>query len=100
MKVDYNLIGITLLVVGVLAIVIEGALAGLWSFRIARRARELSERLATEQGKLRGDVEKLRLAMAETETLWQPYARLLRWLRHPLTIALIQSFARRWAATR
>jgi len=36
--------------------------------------------------------------MAETQALWQPYAGLLRWLRHPLTIALIQSYARRRAA--
>lgn len=100
MKVDYNLIGVTLLVIGVLAIVVEVALASLWSFRVSRRARELSERLASEQGKLGGDIERLRQAMAETETLWQPYARLLGWLRHPLTIAVMQSFARRWAATR
>ena len=100
MNVDYGLIGIALLVIGVVAIAIEGALAAFWSFRISRKARALSERLATEQGKLQGDVERLRLAIAETEALWQPYARLLRWLSHPLTIALMQSFARRLAATR
>lgn len=98
MKVDYGEIGIALLVIGGVAIVLEGALAAYWSFRISRRARELSERLATEQSMVQGDLERLRLAMAETEVLWQPYARLLRWLRHPLTIALMQSFARRWAA--
>ena len=100
MKVDYNMVGIALLLIGVAAIIVEGALAAFWSLRISRRARALSERLATEQGNLKADVERLRLALAETEALWQPYARLLRWLRHPLIIALFDSFARRWAAAR
>ena len=100
MKLDYNLIGVVLLVIGVVAIVFEGALAAAWSVRLSRRARALNERLTEERGRLQGDVERLRLAMAETEMLWRPYGRLLRWLRHPLTIALIQSFARRWAEAR
>ena len=100
MRLDYQTIGIALLVAGVVAIVIELALAALWSFRVSRRAQALSDRLANEQGKLQADLERLRLAMAETEALWQPYARLIRWLRHPLTIALIQSYARRRAAAR
>jgi len=98
LRLDYNVIGIVLLVIGVVAIVLEAALAAAWSFRVSRRARALSERLAGERGRLQSDVERLRLAMAETQALWQPYARLLRWLRHPLTIALIQSYARRMAA--
>ena len=100
MRLDYNMIGIVLLVIGVVAIAFEGALTAAWSFRVSRRARALSERLADERGRLESDVERLRLAMAETEALWQPYSRLLRWLRHPLTIALIQSYARRRAAPR
>lgn len=100
MRLDYGTIGIALLVAGVVVIVIECGLAGFWSFRVSGRARALSERLASEQGKLQADVERLRQAMAETEALWQPYARLIRWLRHPLTIALIQSYARRRAAAR
>jgi len=100
LKLDYNLIGIVLLVVGVVAIALEGALAAAWSFRLSRRAQALSERLADERGRLQSDVERLRLAMAETQALWRPYGRLLRWLRHPLTIALIQSYARRRAAVR
>ena len=91
----YGLIGVALLVVGLAAIAVEGALAAVWSLRIARLARTLNERIASEQSRLESDLERLRLALAETQTLWQPYARLLRWLRHPITIALLQSFARR-----
>jgi len=29
--------------------------------------------------------------------LWQPYGRLVRWVQHPLAIAVIQSFVRRVA---
>ena len=48
-----------------------------------------------ERGRIEADIERLRLALAETEVLWQPYGRLLRWLRHPIAIALLQSYARR-----
>jgi len=95
---DLELIGIWLLVGAVLVIVLEGVLAALWSLRLARKSRVLSERLAMEQAQLRADIERLRAAFAETQTLWQPYRRLLRLLRHPLTIALMQSFARRRAS--
>jgi Tfp pilus assembly protein PilN len=98
LQVDYGLIGVGVLVIGVAAIVVEGALAGLWSIRLARRAQALRERLLAEQGRLQADVERLELAFAETEALWQPYGRLLRWLRHPIVIALIQSYARRRSA--
>ena len=97
MRLDYGLIGIYLLILGVAVIVIELAIMSLWGFRIGRRARLLNERLATERGKLQGDLERLRLAMAETEALWRPYAQLLRWIRHPLAIALMQSLIRRAA---
>jgi len=93
-------IGIWLLFVGVVAIVLEGTLAGLWSLRLAKRARALSAQLMSERSQLRSDVERLQAALSETQVLWQPYRRLLRWLRHPLTIALMQSFARRRAAAR
>ncbi len=93
-------IGIWLLVVAVGAIVLEGTLVGLWSVRLARKARALSARLTSERARLRSDVERLQAALSETQVLWQPYRRLLRWLRHPLTIALMQSLARRRAAAR
>ena len=100
MSLDYSLIGVVLLVAGVIVIAIEGALAAAWSLRIGRRSRELSERLAKEQSELQAGVEHLRLGLAEMEALWQPYGRLLRWLRHPIVIALMQSLVRRGAAAR
>ncbi len=100
MTTDLSRIGVWLLVIGVAAILMEGAVAMLWSLRIARRGRELSVRLASEQAQLRADVERLRAALGETQALWQPYRRVLRMLRHPLAIALMQSFARRRAAAR
>jgi hypothetical protein len=97
---DLETLGIWLLVVAAAMVVLELGLAGLWSIRLARRARSLSERLASEQAGLQADVGRLRANIAETQALWQPYRRLLRFLRHPLTIALMQSFARRGAAAR
>jgi hypothetical protein len=89
-------VGVALLVAAGLAILVEGALAAVWGVRVARRAVTLSERLQTERGLLEADLEKLRLAIAETRRLWRPYRIGLRWLSHPLTIALWQSYRRRW----
>ena len=97
---DLSWIGVWLLVFGVAAIILEGVVAVIWSLRLARRGRELSKRFMSEQTQLHSDVERLRAALAETEVLWQPYRRLLRWLRHPLAIALMQSYARRRASVR
>jgi len=94
---DLGWIGIWLLVVAAVVIVVEMVLAGIWSARIARHSQDLSSRLAAEQSRLHADVERLREALAETAVVWRPYARLLRWLSHPLAIALMQSYARRRA---
>jgi len=97
---DLGWIGIWLLVAAAVVIVVEMVLGGIWSVRIARHSRDLSARLAAEQSRLQADVERLREALAETAVLWQPYARLLRWLSHPLAIALMQSYTRRRSAAR
>lgn len=96
---DPGLIGVWLLVASVVAIVVEVALAGVWSIKVARRGRELSERLATERTEVQADLARLRAALEETRVLWRPYARLLRWARHPLAIALVESYARRSTQT-
>ncbi|MGH7763669.1 MAG: hypothetical protein ACREOM_04545 [Candidatus Dormibacteraceae bacterium] len=88
-------IGIWLLVLSAVAIVFELVVAGIWSLRVARRSRELSQRLATETALVQADLARLRLALAEARLLWRPYRRVLRWTRHPLTIALLESYARR-----
>jgi hypothetical protein len=95
---DPQWIGIWLLVVSVVVIILEGALTAIWSLRLSRKARAMSELMASQQAALKADVERLRASIAETRELWRPYRRLLRLLRHPLTIALMQSFARRTAA--
>jgi hypothetical protein len=71
-------------------------LAAVWGAAVARHAVKLSQSLQTERGLLEADLEKLRLAMEETRRLWRPYRIALRWLGHPLTIALWQSYRRRW----
>ncbi|HSP09184.1 MAG TPA: hypothetical protein VLU92_06270 [Candidatus Dormibacteraeota bacterium] len=94
---DPGLIGIWLLVISVVVIVVEMVLAGLWSVKVAKRARELSARLATERAELQADLVRMKAALEETRVLWRPYGRLLRWARHPLAIALMESYARRKA---
>jgi len=93
-------IGVWVLVIGVAAVLVELALMAVWAVRLARRSRALSERLLDQQAQLRADVERLQASIAETGVLWQPYRRVLRWLRHPIAIALLQSYARRRAAAR
>ncbi len=100
MRIDAGSIGIWLLVLSAVVIVLEGAIAGVWTARIARRSRMLNERLASERAAVQADVERLRLALAETRELWRPYATILRWLQHPLVMALLQSYARRRTAAR
>jgi hypothetical protein len=94
---DLAVVGIWLLVFAFVIIVAELALAAYWTARVARRAQTLSGQLASQQALLQADVERLRASLADTQVLAQPYRRVLRLLRHPITIALMQSFARRVA---
>jgi hypothetical protein len=88
-------IGVGLLVAAGLAIVVEAVLAAIWGTAVARRAVKLSERLNSERGLLQSDLDTLRLALEETERLWRPYRTILRWVNHPLLIALLGSYRRR-----
>ncbi len=97
---DAGWLGVSLLIVSVVLIAVEGALLGVWSWNLAKRAKLLSERLATEQVLLQSDVDQLIAQLEVTVVLWQPYRRALRWARHPLVIALLESFARRRVTTR
>jgi hypothetical protein len=90
--------GVWLLVGSVVMIVVEGVVAGVWSMRLARSARALSVRVEADRAAIQADVERLRAALEETRRLWAPYRRVIRWLRHPLVVALIGSYRRRWAA--
>src|SRR5207245_11396931 len=97
---DLGWIGVWLLVLGALAIVLQGVFAAVWTVRIVKRSRALSEALASEQAKLQAESARLQAARAETEVLWRPYRPLLGWLRPPTAVALLHSVARRCAAPR
>ena len=90
--------GVWVLVGSVAVILIEAAMVAIWAVRLGRRARALRVLLEGERALIQADVARLRAALEEMRTLWRPYARVLRWLRHPLVIALIGSYRRRWAA--
>src|SRR5665213_4039424 len=79
-----------------LAMAIPHQAATTLSMTIARRALAVSQRLETERSLVESDLEKLRLALEETKRLWRPYRMILRWVRHPLVIALLGSYRRRW----
>ena len=93
-------VGVWLLMASVYVIVVEGVLAAMWGVAFAKRTLALSEQLETERGLVEADIKRLRTTLDETQRLWKPYRRALRWLRHPITIALLQSFVRRRAAAR
>jgi hypothetical protein len=93
-------IGVWLLVVSAVAIVVEGVLAAVWVASLVKRSRALSERIETQRALIEADLERLRAAIEETRRLWRPYERMLRWVRHPLAIALLESLARRRAGAR
>jgi hypothetical protein len=91
-------VGVWLLVAAGLAILIELTLMAIWGVAIGKRAQMLNQLLETERGLIESDLKRLRLAIVETQRLWQPYRKALRWLRHPLVIALLQSYRKRAAA--
>lgn len=91
-------IGIGLLVVAVVAVIVEMVLMAVWGLALGRRLLVLNERLEGERAQIHAEVERLRLVIEETRKLWQPYRRILRWLRHPLVLALLGSYRRRLVA--
>jgi hypothetical protein len=88
-------VGIGLLIAAGLMIVLEMALAAVWGRAVAKGTLALSQLMEAERGMLESDLEKLRLGIEEMQHLWGPYRTILRWLGHPLTIALWQSYRRR-----
>src|ERR1700737_1016650 len=97
---DLAWLGVTLLIVCVVAIGIEGFMLASWTWNLAKRGRLLSERVATEQLLLKTEVDQLMGQLEVTAVLWRPYGRALYWLRHPLVIALLESLALRRARAR
>lgn len=93
-------IGVWLLVVSAVAIVVEAAVAGVWTASLVKRSRALSEGIEVQRALIQDDLALLRAALEETRRLWRPYERILRWVRHPLVIALLESLARRRTGAR
>ena len=93
-------LGVWLFVGASAVIALELALAGFWGLRLARRGRALTAALQQERAVVQADVERLRAAMAEMRRLWAPYRRVLRYLRHPLVLALLGFYQRRSFARR
>ncbi len=93
-------IGVWLLVVSVVAIVVEAAVSAVWAASLVKRSRALSEGIEAQRALIEDDLARLRAAIEETRRLWRPYERILRRLRHPLVIALLESLARRRARAR
>jgi hypothetical protein len=93
-------IGVWLLVVSAVAIVVEGVLAAIWAASLIKRARALSEAIESQRALIESDLALLRAAVEEAQRLWRPYERILRMVRHPLAIALLESLARRRARAR
>jgi hypothetical protein len=91
-------IGIWLLAAAVIVIIIELTLMAVWGLAMGQRMQALAQRLASQRAEIEADVAKLRRAIEETRALWRPYRRVLRWLRHPLVLALLGSYGRRMAA--
>ncbi len=98
-RLDLSLIGIWLLGFSAAVIVVEAGVAAIWTLRLVRQGRRLSAQLTDGQRAVEADVARLRAAVADLQMLWQPYARVLRYTRHPLVIALLGSFARRRAGS-
>ncbi|HEV2216196.1 MAG TPA: hypothetical protein VGV88_01370 [Candidatus Dormibacteraeota bacterium] len=90
-------VGPWLLVLGAALILVEGAVASVWTVQLARQGRTLAAMLEREQGLVQADVTRLRETLEETRRLWEPWRRALRWLRHPLVAALLASLWRRAA---
>lgn len=95
--IELSWVGIGLLIASVVAIGIEAAFVAAWGVAMARRMRVLTKRIESERSELEADVQRLRATIEETKRLWRPYRRALRWLQHPLVIALLGSYRRRLA---
>jgi hypothetical protein len=83
--------------VGGLVIVVELLIAVPLVIRLRRRIAQLSGLVALDAGVAESELLRLQLALADSRRLLLPYRRLLKYLRHPLVIALLASLRRRRA---
>lgn len=64
--------------------------------RIRRRSRAVQARLAEAEARIQLSIAEIRAGREETERLLAPWRTTLKWATHPLTMALIRSYWRRW----
>ena len=80
---------------GLFLIAVEVALIVPRGIRLTKRISQLNLLLA-EHLRLSGDeLETLQQTRSDMHDLLGPYRRVLRWLRHPITLALLASYRRR-----
>lgn len=91
----FGQLGVVMLAAGLLValVAILGSLPSILSAR--RTALVLDATLATEFGALARLFEERRMTIAEIDSRLSPYRRWKRWLTHPLTIAVWESYRRR-----
>jgi hypothetical protein len=64
-------------------------------FRVRRRALALSLQVEAARAEALGTLDELERRREEARQLVRPLRRLRRWVRHPLSVATMQSYRRR-----
>lgn len=82
-------------VIGLIAILVELALILPKALRLNRQLGTLVEALDRARVAIESDLAAVGVSHAEVQVLWKPYKRVMRWLSHPLTVALLASYRRR-----
>lgn len=94
------LIGQAMLVLA-LVLVVVGLLFTLpRALRVRRRAVALSVQVRAAQAETLAALGRLEARREETQEALRPLRRLRKWIRHPLSVAAMQSYRRRWRAGR
>ena len=88
-------IGVGLLVLAVVLVVVTALTLLPVAWRARRTAAETRELVLTYQLLTGISAVELQLAALERHELLRPWRRARRWLLHPLTIAVLESWARR-----
>lgn len=64
--------------------------------KVRRRARALHTQVGSVRVEIEASLAQLAAGRAEMERLLGPWRQVLKWATHPLTVALVQSYHRRW----
>lgn len=88
-------LGLALMAVGLLLVLFGAASLFARALRVRRRMVALEQLLAQGGGAVLAELEELHTQSQERQALLRPYRRWTRRLRHPLAVALAQSYLRR-----